>query len=160
MSTSEPVATRMRNGSRWLLFGSLALNLFFIGIAIALAVRAPEPRRWHRDVLVRIERLAATLPAADAAVLRDQMQANHDAIAAAQTKYLDSRDGIRETLRQDPFSEQAMRAAMARNRAARQSYDEVIQGVFVDAAAKISPDGRHALADYRGSRRKAKRDRQ
>jgi uncharacterized membrane protein len=117
MSQTEPAATRPRRGTRWLLFGSLALNLFFIGIAVALAVRASEPRRWHRD-------------------------------------------DIRAALRQEPFSEQSARTTMAANRAARQKYDEVLHGVFADAAAKMSPEGRHAMADYRIRRRKPKKDRQ
>ena len=41
-----------------------------------------------------------------------------------------------------------MRAAMAKTRAARQAYDQVIQGVFADAAAKMSSAGRQALADW------------
>jgi uncharacterized membrane protein len=160
MSQTEPAATRPRRGTRWLLFGSLALNLFFIGIAVALAVRASEPRRWHRDVFVRTERLASTLPKADAAILLDQMKTNRTAIANAQTRYRDSRDDIRAALRQEPFSEQSARTTMAANRAARQKYDEVLHGVFADAAAKMSPEGRHAMADYRISRRKPKKDRQ
>ncbi len=41
-----------------------------------------------------------------------------------------------------------MRAAMAKTRATRQAYDQVIQGVFADAAAKMSSAGRQALADW------------
>ena len=37
-----------RGSSRWLLLGSLALNLFFIGVAIAMAVRAPAAPTWDR----------------------------------------------------------------------------------------------------------------
>ena len=52
-------------------------------------------------------------------------------------------------MRQNPFTVEDMRAAMAKTRAARQSFDLVIQGVFADAAAKMSPAGRLALADWR-----------
>jgi ribulose 1,5-bisphosphate carboxylase large subunit-like protein len=37
---------------------------------------------------------------------------------------------------------------MAKARATRQAYDQVIQGVFADAAAKMSPAGRSALANW------------
>jgi len=53
-------AAMTRGSSRWLLLGSLALNLFFIGIAISLAVRpapAPAPTSWDPDVFVRMERI-------------------------------------------------------------------------------------------------------
>jgi uncharacterized membrane protein len=146
------------SGSRWLLLGSLALNLFFIGVAVAMAVRAPAPPpRWDPNVFVRVEQLSQTLPAADAAILRGAFQANHARIEAAQSAYHDARNGIRETLRQDPFKVDDMRAAMAKTRAARQTFDQVIQGVFADAAPKLSPAARHAVADWRSG---AKRNRQ
>jgi len=137
-------------GSRWLLLGSLALNLFFVGVAVAMAIRGPGPApRWDPNVFVRVERLAATLPPADADLLRGAFQANHDGIAAAQTAYYDARRAIHETLRQDPFKADAMRAAMGKMRAARQAYDEVIQGVFAGVAGQMSSAGRHAVADWR-----------
>ena len=139
------------NGSRWLLLGSLALKLFFVGVAIAMAVRAPAPTRWDPNVFVRVERLSSTLPQADADLVRQAMQANHDAIDKAQNDYHAARDDIRAALRHDPFNVEDMRAAMARTRAARQAFDTVIQGVFADIAAKMSPAGRHALADWRAT---------
>jgi uncharacterized membrane protein len=142
-----------RSTSRWLLLGSLALNLFFVGVAVAMAIRAPVPSAWDRNVFVRVERMAAALPPADADLVRDQMREHHDAIANAQDKYYAGREGIRATLRQDPFKTDDMRAAMARTRAARQAYDQVIQDVFAGIAEKMSPAGRHALADWRASRK-------
>jgi uncharacterized membrane protein len=149
----------VRGSSRWLLLGSLALNLFFVGVAVAIAVRSPSLSAWDRNVFVRVDRLAATLPQSDADLVRRQMQAHHAAIADAQERYFDARDGICSTLRQDPFKVEDMRAAMAKARAARQNYDQVIQGVFADLSAQMSPAGRHALADWRASR-KANNDRQ
>ena len=142
-----------RGSSRWLLLGSLALNLFFVGVAVAMAIRSPAPTAWDRNVFVRVERLSATLPQADGELLRRQMQAHHDAIAAAQDKYFAARERIHETLRQDPFKVDDMRAAMAQTRAARQNYDQVIQGVFADLAEEMTPAGRHALADWRATRK-------
>ncbi len=144
-------------GSRWLLLGSLALNLFFIGIAAAMAIRGPAPPpRWDPDVFVRVDRLAATLPPADAELLRSTFQADHDSIERAQTVYQDARRQIHETLRQDPFKVDDMRVAMAKTRAARQAYDQLIQGVFAGAAVSMSSAARHAVADWRpdtGSKR-------
>jgi uncharacterized membrane protein len=158
LAASASSSFARRTGTRWLLLGSLALNLFFIGVAIAMAIRAPAPPRWDPNVFVRVERLAKTLPAADATLLENEMQAHHDAIATTQDKYHAARTEIRETLQQDPFKVEDMRAAMAKTRAARQSFDLVIQGVFADAAAKMSPAGRQALADWH--KPKTKRSRQ
>lgn len=152
---SPPAGTM---GPRWLLLGSLALNLFFVGVAVAMAIRAPAPR-WDPDVFVRVERLSATLPAADADVLRGAFQASRDRIAGAQAAYQDGRRSIHTILRQDPFKIEDLRDAMAKTRAARQAVDQVVQSVFADTVLKLSPAARHAIADWRpvnGS----KRDRQ
>ena len=58
MSVAQAFSATERGSSRWLLLGSLALNLFFVGVAIAMAVRAPAPSYWDRNVFVRVERLA------------------------------------------------------------------------------------------------------
>ena len=107
------------------------------------------------DVFVRVDRLAATLPQADADLLRGQIRSNHDAIAAAQGNYRASQDAIRATLRQEPFDDEAMRAAMAKTRTARQTFDQTIQGVFATTAAQMSQAGRNALADWPPGRKTA-----
>ena len=150
MTIVHAIPASTRSGPRWLLLGSLALNLFFIGVALAMAIRAPAPPpRWDPNVFVRVERLAATLPPADADLLRGVFQANHAAIESAQSKYHAARDHIHATLREDPFKLEDLRAAMTETRTARQTYDQVIQGVFADVAAKMSSAGRHAVADWR-----------
>jgi uncharacterized membrane protein len=150
MTIAQALPATARGGSRWLLLGSLALNLFFVGVAVAMAIRAPAPPpRWNPNVFVRVERLAATLPPADADILRGAIQANHDAIESAQTKYHTARDHIHEALRQDPFKIDDLRAAMAETRAARQNFDQVIQGVVAGVAAEMSSAARHAVADWR-----------
>jgi uncharacterized membrane protein len=149
MTVAQAVPATNRSGPRWLLLGSLALNLFFVGVAVAMAVRGPPPHpRWDPNVFVRVERIARTLPPADGAILRDAMNANHAAIDQAQTAFYAAREEIHETLRQDPFKVADMRAANAKMRAARQHFDEIIQEVFADAAPKMSTAGRRALADW------------
>ncbi|HUL87176.1 MAG TPA: periplasmic heavy metal sensor [Pseudolabrys sp.] len=148
MSIAQAFPTASGGSSRWLLLASLALNLFFVGLAIALAVRAPAPSYWDRNVFVRVERLAATLPPADAEILRSRINASRPAIEQAQTAYHTAQDQIHEVLRQEPFDVEALRAAMARTRAGRQAFDQTIQGVFAGIAANISPAGRLALANW------------
>lgn len=156
MSTLQLSPSMMARGSsRWLLLGSLALNLFFVGIAVAMAVRAPAPPSWDRDVFVRVERIAASLPAPDADLLRGQIKANRDGIENAQSKYRAAQDTIRAMLRQEPFDAAAVQAAMAKARAARQDFDQSIQAVFAGSAAQMSPAGRKALADWPPGRKTA-----
>lgn len=144
-----------RGSSRWLLLGSLALNLFFVGVAVAMAIRAPAPPSWDRNVFVRVDRLAATLPPADGDLLRNQIKANQVQIEDTQTKYRAAQDTIRATLRQEPFDAATLQAAMAKTRAARQNFDQTIQGVFAGTAAQMSPAGRRALADWPPGRKTA-----
>jgi uncharacterized membrane protein len=141
-------AMTSRGSSRWLLLGSLALNLFFVGVVVAVAIRAPATPSWDRNFFVRVERLAATLPPADADLLRGRINANRGTIEAAQTNYRAAQDVVRETLRQDPFDPAAMQAAMAKSRAARQDFDQAVQGGFAGTAAQMTSAGRHALADW------------
>jgi uncharacterized membrane protein len=148
MSVAQAFPSVTRGSSRWLLLASLALNLFFLGVAIAMAVRAPVPSYWDRNVFVRVERMTAALPPKDAEVVRGQINANHAAIDAAQNKYHQARERIHDVLRQEPFDAAALRAAMADTRAARQNFDQTVQGVFASAAAQMSPPGRSALADW------------
>jgi len=148
MTIAQFVPAISRGSSRWLLLGSLALNLFFVGVALAMAIRAPAAPGWDRNVFVRVEHIADTLPPSDADLLRGQINANRAAIEDTQTKYHSAQDQIHATLRQEPFDVEVMRAAMAKTRAARQAFDQVIQGVFAFSASQMSPAGRSALADW------------
>jgi uncharacterized membrane protein len=156
MSISLAPAAMTRGSSRWLLLGSLALNLFFIGIAISLVVRPappPAPTTWDPDVFVRMERIATTLPAGDAAILRAQIETDRQTLSAAQAAWQGDREAIRDVLRQDPFDAAALRAAMTRTRADRQSYDQILQNLFAQAASKMSREGRLALANWPPNRK-------
>jgi len=162
MTMSLAPAAMTRGSSRWLLLGSLALNLFFIGIAVAMAIRpapAPAPTSWHPDVFVRMERIAGTLPAGDAAILRAQIDADRATLTAAQSAWQGDRVNIREVLRQEPFDPAALRAAMTQTRADRQAYDQILQNLFAQAAAKMSHEGRLALANWPPNRKTSTQDR-
>lgn len=156
MSLAQLATTMTRGSSRWLLLGSLALNLFFIAFAVALAVRPPPPAsNWDRDVFVRVERIAGTLPASDADILRKRINADRGAIESTQQKYRSAQDIIRIAMRAEPFDVEALRTAMANTRTARQAFDQTIQGAFADAAAQMSKSGRQALADWPPNRKSA-----
>jgi uncharacterized membrane protein len=151
-------AALSRGSSRWLLLASLALNLFFVGIAVAMAIRAPAAPTWDRDVFVRIERIATTLPAADADLLRGEVAARRQALEDAQHQFFTAREQIHTALRRDPFSADDMRAAMLKTRTARQNFDQTLQGIFANAASRMSNSGRNALADWPPRRKSASKD--
>lgn len=140
--------------SRWLLLGSLALNLFLVSAAGALAARhyfapAAQPAATlDRSIGARMERLAATLPPADADVLRTTYRADVASVEASRDGYRKAQDDVRQILREEPFRPDAMRAAMVKTRTARQGFDEAVQDVIATAAGKMSPAGRNKLADW------------
>ena len=151
MSLAHALSSPATPAARYWLFGSLALNLFLIGIASALLIREPEIP--DRSIGARIERLASTLPPSDADKLRAEFRAQREAVNGTRATYDNARDGIRAVLRHEPFDSAAMREAMAKARAARQQFDQVMQGIMVKAAGEMSPAGREKLAEWPPGRR-------
>lgn len=140
--------------SRWLLVGSLALNLFFVGTIGALAVRhyvmptQPAATERPRTAAARIERLAAPLPAADAEKLRAAFRAREAAAEGARDALNRAFERVQAALRAQSFDPAPLRNALAEVRAARPVYEQVMQEIFVVAAAAMSPEGRIKLADW------------
>jgi uncharacterized membrane protein len=144
--------------ARWLLLGSLALNLFFVGAAGAVAFRYSSPvplsnvARIEHSAMDSLNRLAATLPTPDAQVVRSELRAEAAKVAGAQADLRLSQDQFRNTLRAQPFDLDAMRAAMVQVQEARDNFDVVLHGVIAAAAVKMSVIGRNKLADWPAKR--------
>jgi uncharacterized membrane protein len=158
------VLPKMEGGARmrWLLLGSLALNLFFVGAAGAVAFRYTSPvplatvARIDRSLPSRFDRIATSLPPADAAVMRAQLRDDAEKVATAQADLRLSQEDVRKSLRTEPFDSDAVRTAMAENRAARENFDQVLHAMIASAAAKMSIVGRSKLADWPAERASAK----
>jgi uncharacterized membrane protein len=140
--------------SRWLLVGSLALNLFFVGTVGALALRhimAPphqaETER-PRTAAARLERLAAPLPAADAEKLRTAFGTRATEAESARDALNRAYERVQTALRAQPFDAAQLRAAMADARAARPLYEVVMQDILTAGASGMSPEGRARLAEW------------
>jgi uncharacterized membrane protein len=151
MSLAHALSSPGAPTARYWLFGSLALNLFLIGIASALLIREPEIP--NRSIGARIERLASTLPPSDADKLRGEFIAKRDAVNGSRSAYDKARDGIRAVLRREPFDTTAMGDAMTKARAARQEFDQVMHGIMIKAAGEMSPVGRQKLSEWPPGRR-------
>jgi len=140
--------------SRWLLIGSLALNLFFICTLGSLAVRhyllSPQPAAIERPrtAAARIERLAAPLPPADAQTLRATFRTRPSEAEDARAALNRAFERIQAALRTQPFDSARLRAALAEVRTARPVYELVMQEVYLAAASAMSPQGRSKLADW------------
>jgi uncharacterized membrane protein len=139
--------------TRWLVLASLALNLFFIAAGGTLLARhylatPTGPAPLDRSVAARMERIAATLPTADADILRAEYRAKATNVDGARATYRNAQDEVRRILRTEPFQAGAMRAAMSEQRAARQVFDQSLQDVVASAAARMSAAGRTKLAEW------------
>lgn len=140
--------------SRWLLVGSLALNLFFVGTIGALAVRhyvlpaQPAATERPRTAAARIERLAAPLPAADAEKLHAAFRAQEPAAERARAALNGALEHLQAALRAQPFDPAQLRAALTEIRTTRPVYEQVMADVYLAAVATMSTEGRVKLADW------------
>lgn len=154
MSDGPPARPPAGQWSRRILLASLALNLFFVGAWAALTWRHYSARQhgpW--SPAMRIERMAAALPAGDAEKLRAGLRARTGDIEAATAAFRAAQRRMRDALRAEPFDAEALRAAMADARTARDKLDEALQNVIAAASAGMTPDGRRKLADWTPNRR-------
>ena len=158
------VLPKIDGGTRvhWLLLVSLALNLFFVGAAGAVAYRYTSPvplapvARIDNNLVGRLNRVADTLPPSDADVMRAQLHEDAVKIATAQADLRLSQDDVRRSLRADPFDADAMRTAMTANHAAHERFDQVVHDMLSAAASKMSIVGRNKLADWPAARANAR----
>jgi uncharacterized membrane protein len=136
---------------RGLLLWSLALNAFLIcGIAAFLLSSAlHQPMSSGKGgPAYQFERLASSLPAEDASVLRTEFGKKSEAVEEAHTAAHRTRDNVRLTLGAEAYDAEAARRAMSEAEAAHLRLDQLLQDVIVSAAAKMSPAGRSKLADW------------
>lgn len=158
------MSANAKNSSRgrYLLLGSLTLNLLFAGVAGAVALqhtRAPAPLQPVAGIKHGIEykfnRIVATLPPADAKIMREQFRAEAVKLIAAEAELRLSEEAVRDSLRAQPFDPSAVRTAMAETNAARDSFYQLLHNVVASATVQMSAAGRETLADWRQKRDQA-----
>lgn len=144
---------------RYLLLGSLTLNLVFAGAAGAVAfqhaTKLPPLQPvvgLDRGVEQRFDRIAAALPAGDANIMRADFHARAIPLATAETQVRLSEQAVRDALRAQPFDAAAVRAAMEATSRAKERFYKLVHETVAGATAKMSPAGRQALADWRRRR--------
>jgi uncharacterized membrane protein len=108
--------------------------------------------RIDHNVAGRLDRIANDLPPDDSQIMRAQLRHDATKVAAAQADLRLSQDAVRKSLRAEPFDAEAMRSAMAANRAAHDNFDLVLHDTIAAAAARMSVVGRTKLADWPGDR--------
>jgi len=147
---SFPLPDRLRRLLPLLLLGSLALNMFLLGAMVSHG--GPHgPPHGPPDPRHLVERLAADLPAADAAILWQAYEAHRPTLDARHAH--DPRDAMRQAiqdgLRADPFDPEALIGRLAEIDQDEQRFHRHIERHLIDAIATMSPEGRHRLAAFR-----------
>lgn len=151
---SLSVNAKSAAGARYLLLGSLALNIVFVGAAGAVALQHSTPVPLQPVVGIkhsmaqRLNLVIASLPASDARVMRTALRADAKKLAAAEVELRLSREAVRNTLRAEPFDPAAVRQALAETSAARDHFFQLLQDALASATAQMSPAGRQTLADW------------
>lgn len=145
----------LASAPRRLLIASLALNLFFAGVALAVVMRAPHkpvflpaPNVEDRSPRVRIDRLAATLPMADARLLLARFAAANGRLVDAEAASRAAQERAREAFLARPFDPAAARAALSGLRDARREVWSIVHDVIIDAAGQMSPEGSARIAAW------------
>jgi uncharacterized membrane protein len=145
------------NGSgraRYLLLGSLTLNLVLAGAAGAVALQHARAVPLQAVVGIkhgmthRLDRIEASLPTDDAGVMRAELGAEAVKLATAEAEVRLAQETVRDKLRAEPFDPAAVRAAMAQTSAAREDFYRVLHDALAAATAKMSEAGRKQLADW------------
>lgn len=140
---------RPKSNVRWVLAGSLALNVF---LATVIGVH-----RWGRppgsppDPARVAEEIAATLPPADADILRAAFAKHRARLEAAHKAMRGMPRRVHDALTADTFDEARLRGAFDAGSRARQQMDDAIADVVAAAAKRMSTEGRHKMAEWRPS---------
>ncbi|SEH54492.1 periplasmic heavy metal sensor [Magnetospirillum fulvum] len=137
---------RITISTKWVLTASLALNVF---LATVLVVVYSPHRPPLPDVARIAERIAETLPAADAAILREIVALRAPEIDLSNHVARSVPDRVRAELGKEEFDPNALRPLFAEFAASHQRMDEALAGLVIEAATRMSPEGRAALARWR-----------
>lgn len=143
-----------RPGSRIRIFLalSIALNLFLGGMMIAWHMRpppSPPPGPWFERM---IQRMSADLAPADRDILQSAYEARRPDLDRMDKEVQAARDRVNAAMRAQPYDPAVLEKAMAESRDTREPVIETVEQAVAEAAAKMSPEGRKKLADWRKGR--------
>lgn len=165
MSVVSPILAQEERRSKRYMLLSVALNLFFIAVAGTLIARsylAPAPELTitiDRSAGARIERIATTLPPADAAIIRAAYRDNAASLDPARAEVDRAVEAMKNSFRAKPYDTETSRRMMADTRAKYLRFLAMLHDVIAIAAGKMSPEGRVKLAEYSSARVTIKSDR-
>lgn len=126
-----------------LLVLSLCLNLFVAGLVVA---RMGGPGRGADAAMARQERFFRSLPEEAQPVVREVFREHRPEISARFARLREARREVATLLRAETLDRGALDAAMAEVRARGAEAQEVLHAAMAEAAARLPPEARHAMA--------------
>jgi uncharacterized membrane protein len=142
----------MKKPLHWILLASLVVNLFLVGVVAAYHMRGAAAIGEAPGSQLRIERLAETLPKADAERLDVLFRARAAELGEFNAAIRQAQERQRDALRAAPFDPKAVGSAMEMTRFNHDAAKRVVHEVIIRAAEQMSPDGRAKLADWAAPR--------
>ncbi len=119
---------------------SLAFNVAFV--VMYLCCKPPRP--MHGPEAFE-ERVTHDMKSSDAAIVHEAFAA-HKAEFAEQRKQMDEAiAGVRKVLASGPVSQTDLTMAMDKGQAVRAASEKIMEQVMIEAAPKLSPEGRDQL---------------
>ena len=131
---------------------SLALNVFLAVLLVQqwrAGDRPPGPPSPTRIA----DEIAATLPPADALILREVFARHADQLEAGHKEHRGVPERLRTVLTAQPFDEAALRKIFADGRQARSESDRALEEAVAESLRRMSPEGRAAVARWEPRRR-------
>jgi uncharacterized membrane protein len=133
-----------RDYRRWLLPASLTLNAFVAGALVAQFAHAPGPPPPGPAELARI--MSRDMDGADRDAVHEAFDTEQEQFAASERMLRAARGRIRAVLEAPALDSAALKQALDGVREAHAANDAAIAAVLIEAAAALSPEGRHRLA--------------
>ncbi|MCP4328077.1 MAG: periplasmic heavy metal sensor [Alphaproteobacteria bacterium] len=132
---------------------SLAMNFFVGGLVAGRAMgfkTGPFSGQIGGGQLLQftLKRIAKALPADERPILRQTLRSHRATIEARLAGLRDARLVVAESLRQEPFQPAQLNVALAELRSSQAALQEGIMTALAEAAGKLSPEGRRALAEW------------
>lgn len=140
---SAPESAVSRSPLRWLLLGSLALNLA-LAVALGLALLRSPPG-WEPGV-PSPRALRQALPEASQPTLRAVLEEHRPALRDAMRARREARRTVRPLLAADEFQRDRAEAALAVLREREQAASVAAHGMLLDLLEQLSPAERRELA--------------
>lgn len=148
-TTPASAALPPSSGRRWLLVGSLALNLLFLGGLAALWWKGPMPGYGHpgpSQTAFGLMKFSRDLPPERRDAVRKHLKDARGDLRGMRDELLAARRNAAEVLASPDYTPEKMQAALDAIAAADQRIRDRGTGALVKAIGELTPEDRAALA--------------